>query len=201
MSGSTVNDINISMPCVDNKDLIYNVKELPETFSIQTGDMLLVETDDGTNIMDFNNFVIGLDNTTFGTTITQHSTDINTLYSEFDTLSAAVDASVAQVTSNTTKALISLSAMDEHGAQLVSGSNIQSVEVQGDVIRFNFTTNFTSAAYLVLPAAASYNGKSELVQLIESEKQTNYLDLQAVDISTKTTATSAVTLGFTLEVL
>ena len=189
------------MPCVDKKDLVYNVKELPETFSIATGDMLLVETDDGTNIMDFNNFVIGLDNTTFGTTITQHSTDINTLYSEVDTLSAAVEESVAQVTSNTTKALISLSALDEHGAQLVAGSNIQSVEVEGDVIRFNFQTNFTNAAYLVLPTAASYNGKSELVQLVESEKQTNYLDLQAVDISTKTTATSAVTLGFTIEVL
>ncbi len=85
------------MPCVDNKNLIYNIKELPETFSIAAGDMLVVETDDGTNIMDFNNFVIGLDNTTFGTTITQHSTDINTLYSEMDELSASVDASVAEI--------------------------------------------------------------------------------------------------------
>ena len=85
------------MPCVDNKNLIYNIKELPETFSIAAGDMLVVETDDGTNIMDFNNFVIGLDNTTFGTTITQHSSDLNTLYSEMDELSASVDASVAAV--------------------------------------------------------------------------------------------------------
>ena len=189
------------MPCVDNKDLIYNVKELPETFSIQTGDMLLVETDDGTNIMDFNNFVIGLDNTTFGTTITQHSTDINTLYSEIDTLSAAVETSVAQVTSNTTKALITLSAHDENGAQLVSGSNIQSVEVEGSVIRFNFITNFTNASYLVLPTAATLNGEGELVQLVESDKQTNYLDLSAVDLSTAVAAKSATTLGFTLEVL
>ena len=80
--------INISMPCVDNKDLIYNIKELPETFSIAAGDMLVIETDEGTNIMDFNNFVIGLDNTTFGTTITQHSTDIASLSSEIDSLSA-----------------------------------------------------------------------------------------------------------------
>ena len=79
------------MPCVDNKNLIYNIKELPETFSVAAGDMLIIETDDGTNIMDFNNFVIGLDNTTFGTTITQHSTDISTLYSDIDELSASVD--------------------------------------------------------------------------------------------------------------
>ncbi len=101
MLGSTVIDINISMPCVDNKNLIYNIKELPETFSIAAGDMLVVETDDGTNIMDFNNFVIGLDNTTFGTTITQHSSDLNTLYSEMDELSASVDASVAAISAAT----------------------------------------------------------------------------------------------------
>ena len=189
------------MPCVDNKNLIYNIKELPETFSVAAGDMLIIETDDGTNIMDFNNFVIGLDNTTFGTTITQHSTDISTLYTDIDELSAAVEASVAQVTSNTTKALITLSAHDEHGAKLVSSSNIQSVEVEGSVIRFNFTTNFANAAYLVIPSAATLNGEGELVQFVESEKQTNYLDLSAVDLSTAVAAKSATTLGFTLEVL
>ena len=88
------------MPCVDNKNLIYNIKELPETFSIAAGDMLVVETDDGTNIMDYSNFVIGLDNTTFGTTITQHSSDLNTLYSEFDTLSTEVETQVAEISSN-----------------------------------------------------------------------------------------------------
>ena len=88
------------MPCVDKKDLIYNIKELPETFSIAAGDMLVVETDDGTNIMDFNNFVIGLDNTTFGTTITQHSSDLNNLYSEFETLSTEVETQVAEISSN-----------------------------------------------------------------------------------------------------
>ena len=85
------------MPCVDNKNLIYNIKELPETFAIAAGDMLVVETDDGTNIMDFNNFVIGLDNTTFGTTITQNSAALNDVYSDLETLSAEVEASVDTV--------------------------------------------------------------------------------------------------------
>ena len=87
------------MPCVDNKNLIYNIKELPETFSIQTGDMLIVETDEGTNIMDYNNFVVGLDNTTFGTTITQHSTDIVTLSADVKALSGAIDDSIATLSS------------------------------------------------------------------------------------------------------
>src|SRR5210317_1879902 len=106
------------MPCVDNKDLIYNVKELPETFSVTVGDLLLIETDEGTNIMDFANFVIGLDNTTFGTTITQHSTDIAALSSDFDSLSSQVDTDMAELSAtivgNTTKALITLSGDDTY---------------------------------------------------------------------------------------
>lgn len=85
------------MPCVDNKNLIYNIKELPETFSIAAGDLLVVETDEGTNILDFNNFIIGLDNTTFGTTITQHSSDLGNLFDEIDTLSAEVIENVSLV--------------------------------------------------------------------------------------------------------
>jgi len=85
------------MPCVDKKDLIYNIKELPETFSIASGDLLVVETEEGTNILDYNNFIIGLDNTTFGTTVTQNSTDLNTLFTEVESLSTAIDSSVAEL--------------------------------------------------------------------------------------------------------
>ncbi len=61
--------------------------------------------------------------------------------------------------------------------------------------------NFTNASYLVIPSAATLNGEGELVQFVESEKQTNYLDLSAVDMSTAVAAKSAATIGFTLEVL
>ena len=127
------------MPCVDNKDLIYNVKELPETFSVTVGDLLLIETDEGTNIMDFANFVIGLDNTTFGTTITQHSTDIAALSSDVETLSSKVDDDIATLSAasigNTTKALITLSAQDTYGPRLLVGTNITSVEFENNKIR------------------------------------------------------------------
>ena len=195
--------INIDMPCVDNKDLIYNVKELPETFAVAAGDLLLIETDDGTNIMDFANFVIGLDNTTFGTTITQHSTDIDTLSSDVTTLSSKVDEDIATLSAaaigNTTKALITLSAQDENGPILINGTNITSVEFESNKIRFNFTNNFTNAAYLVLPAAGVINDINEVVQFVESEKQTNYLDLSAVNITDGSLALSASTLGFQIQ--
>ena len=191
------------MPCVDNKDLIYNVKELPETFAVAAGDLLLIETDDGTNIMDFANFVIGLDNTTFGTTITQHSTDIAALSSDVATLSSKIDTDIitlsAAVIGNTTKALITLSAQDVNGPRLINSTNITSVEFENNKIRFNFTNNFTNAAYLVLPAASTINGSNEVVQFVESEKQTNYLDLSAVNIIDGSLALSASTLGFQIQ--
>ena len=191
------------MPCVDNKDLIYNVKELPETFAVAAGDLLLIETDDGTNIMDFANFVIGLDNTTFGTTITQHSTDIAALSSDVATLSSKIDTDIitlsAAVIGNTTKALITLSAQDVNGPRLINSTNITSVEFENNKIRFNFTNNFTNAAYLILPAASTINGSNEVVQFVESEKQTNYIDLSAVNIKDGSLATSASTLGFQIQ--
>ena len=195
--------INIYMPCVDNKNLIYNIKELPETFAVAGGDLLLIETDDGTNIMDFANFIIGLDNTTFGTTITQHSTDIAALSSDVATLSSKIDTDIitlsAAVIGNTTKALITLSAQDVNGPQLINSTNITSVEFENNKIRFNFTNNLTNTQYLVLPAAGVINGLNEVVQFVESERQTNYLDLSAVNIIDGSLALSASTLGFQIQ--
>ena len=147
------------MPCVDNKNLIYNIKELPETFSVADGDLLLIETEEGTNIMDFANFIIGLDNTTFGTTITQHSTDIDTLSSNFVSLSNQVDTDMSElsatVVGNTTKALVKLSGVDAFSAVTVASTHIASFEfiVASHRLRFNFTNNFSNTNYIILPSA------------------------------------------------
>ncbi len=177
------------MPCVDNKSLIYNIKELPETFSVADGDLLLIETEEGTNIMDFSNFIIGLDNTTFGTTITQHSTDIDTLSSNFNSLSSQVDTDVAELSAtivgNTTKALVTLSGDDAFSAVTVASTNIASVEyiVASHVVRFNFDNNFSNTNYLILPSAPILETASQkFVQFVESDKATNYVDLSAINI-------------------
>lgn len=177
------------MPCVDNKNLIYNIKELPETFSVADGDLLLIETDEGTNIMDFANFIIGLDNTTFGTTITQHTTDISTLSSDFDSLSSQVDTDMtelsATIVGNTTKALVTLSGDDAFSAVTVASNNIASVEyvVASHVVRFNFDNNFSNTNYIILPSAPVLETASQkFVQFVESDKATNYVDLSAINI-------------------
>lgn len=69
----------MASPC-DNR-LTVNIKKLPIINDIKKGDFLIVETTDGTNIMDFRNFLITLDNTTFGSTFLEYSTRINTISS------------------------------------------------------------------------------------------------------------------------
>ena len=189
------------MPCVDNKSLIYNIKELPETFSVANGDLLLIETEEGTNIMDFANFVIGLDNTTFGTTITQHSTDILALSSDFTSLSQQVNTDMATIVGSTTKAFVTLSAQDLYGPRLLKGTNITSVEyiVATHVVRSNFDTNLSNTNYLILPTAATVNSTNELVQFTEADKNTNYVDLSAVNILDGGLAANAGTLGFQIQ--
>jgi len=65
-----------------------SIKQLPQVTEINNGNLILVQSANATNTLDFKNFVIGLDNTTFGTTITQHSTDILAVSADIQALSS-----------------------------------------------------------------------------------------------------------------
>ena len=60
-----------------------SIKQLPIIDEINTGDLMLVQTPNATSILDFDNFVIGIENTSFGPTISGHTTKINELSSVF----------------------------------------------------------------------------------------------------------------------
>lgn len=70
------------MACSTGNTIYYNIRELPEIFAIENGNLILVETETGTNILDYENFIIDLDHTTFGETITQNTTNISELSSK-----------------------------------------------------------------------------------------------------------------------
>lgn len=78
------------MPVITN----VNIKELPVLEEITDGNLLLVETDKGTQVIDFANFVIGPDNASFYNEIVSLSGDIittnNNLQATTRNLSAAV---------------------------------------------------------------------------------------------------------------
>ena len=64
------------MACTDGKNTYLNIKELPVINDIVPGDFMIIETPSATSILDFQNFLITLDNTTFGGVIAQNTTDI-----------------------------------------------------------------------------------------------------------------------------
>jgi hypothetical protein len=83
------------MSCGPTTSTYLNIKDLPELTNVITGDFLIVETPAATSILDFKNFIITLDNTTFGSVISGQSSDIQTLSStvstNYNTLSSSID--------------------------------------------------------------------------------------------------------------
>jgi len=61
-----------------------SIKQLPLINEINTGDLILVQTPNATSTLDFNNFVVGLDNTSFAPTISSHGTRITALSTVLD---------------------------------------------------------------------------------------------------------------------
>jgi hypothetical protein len=191
------------MPCVNRDEIIYNVKELPEVFSLTAGDLLLIETENGTNILDFENFIIGVDNTTLGSTLSTNTTNIAALSSSFDTLSSTLNTSIetlsSSVITSNTKSLFTLSAWDEHGVRIHQSNNIASAEVDGGIIRFNFISNFKTNDYLVLPSASIVNADNEIAMIILADKSTNFVELSVIEPSTDQRVSAAANIGFKLE--
>ncbi len=53
-----------------------SINQLPETNQVVNGDFIILQTPNATNRLNFSNFVVGLENTTFGSTIELHTTQI-----------------------------------------------------------------------------------------------------------------------------
>ena len=53
-----------------------SISQLPETNQVVNGDFIILQTPNATNRLNFSNFVVGLENTTFGSTIELHTTQI-----------------------------------------------------------------------------------------------------------------------------
>lgn len=67
-----------------------SIKQLSQITEINNDDLLLVQTPNATNTLLFSNFVVGLNNTTFGSTITKNSTDIVSLSSNVPAYSQSI---------------------------------------------------------------------------------------------------------------
>jgi hypothetical protein len=169
------------MACTDGKNTYLNIKELPEISDIISGDFLIVETPNATSILDFANFLITLDNTTFGDVITTNTTNILTLSSQVISLSSVVD----------TYAVFSLSGYNSTGPKLIKGSNISSLVFQStSAVRVNFTRSFQDNLYGFTTDSflSSFAGPSSLADLT-----TGYIDIFIKDKNYNLTTTDRAT--------
>lgn len=67
-----------------------NIRDLGEVDQINNGDLLIVETPNGTNTLDFNNFVVGPDNVSFYSSFQSLCTGVLALSTTVDKLSAGI---------------------------------------------------------------------------------------------------------------
>lgn len=69
-----------------------SIKDLPQLQQINNGDYLIVESSDGTYILDYENFILGPENTSITTAVDQLATDIANV-------SAATDVQISSLSS------------------------------------------------------------------------------------------------------
>jgi hypothetical protein len=66
------------MATCSNTSTYTNILDLPRISNISNGDLMIVQSDDLTTTIDFEDFLIPLENTTFAGTISSHSAQIDT---------------------------------------------------------------------------------------------------------------------------
>ena len=89
---------------------VVNIKSLPRVEEVVNGNLLLVENEQGTNTIDFENFVVGPNNVSFYSQITNLSSKIISLSSSatslvetnVDSLSSSIDTQISGVYTNIT---------------------------------------------------------------------------------------------------
>jgi len=146
------------MACTTGTNTYLNIKELPVINDIVNGDFLIVETPNATSILDYQNFLITLDNTTFADVIYTNTSDIVALSSQVQTmalesdvvaLSSTVLALSAQSQINNTFAVFSLSGYNNNGVVLHSSRNIRSATFYAPTssVYFTFNQQFVDNTY------------------------------------------------------
>ena len=77
-----------------------NVNDLPVIEEIKSGDFILIESTDGTGIIDYKNFVIGTDNITFASSISSNNTNNQLVSADLLALSAKFTSLLSLVAAN-----------------------------------------------------------------------------------------------------
>jgi hypothetical protein len=164
-------------------ELYVNIKSLPSIETISAGDLLLVETEAGTSILDFSNFIIDLNNTTFASVISSNVVNISQLQTDVKALQT-VTASQTTSASNTYigKVTITISSGNESATgslkpkpptsvklavtdfmicpansnATLSGAYVESYDIVNNVVKISSKSTVSSSCVFNLMAIKNY---------------------------------------------
>ena len=113
-----------------------SINQLPETNQVVNGDFIILQTPNATNRLNFSNFVVGLENTTFGNTIELHTTEIQALSAEIENIPGEQNLAPlsAAINTNTTN-IEALSTETTMSVLSVVSLSADELYVSGDVFR------------------------------------------------------------------
>lgn len=67
-----------------------SINQLPTITNIEAGNFVIVQTENATNKLDFKDFVVGLENTTFANTLSTATTNVDVLSTAFPSMSQGI---------------------------------------------------------------------------------------------------------------
>lgn len=121
-------------------DNIYvNIKELPQLDQVQPGDLLIVETDTGTNVIDFSNFILPPENTTFYGELENITSELIGLSGDITTATLGFLLTASELTTSLTNTISNVT------TQIQNFSATYFDNLVTGAITFNGTSTETSA--------------------------------------------------------
>jgi hypothetical protein len=167
-----------------------NILNLPQVNNIENGDFLIVETTGGTSIIDFADFLIGPENTTFFSVVSTNSANIISLSSQVVSLSTTLNTTLSTTINSLSSQLLRANTFCTFNVTPTTSNNLKSSNISNisfntatSAVTLNFVTNFKDTNYCVSLNTYS-TGNSRLVVM---DLQTNYITVCAVDALNKPT--------------
>jgi hypothetical protein len=131
------------MAKISNDNVFVNIKELPQVGGIESGDLLVVETEDGTNIIDFDDIIIDTYQTTFYSVLTANDLALDNSIVEIEQDLADLTVTVDQLGGSTFNAL---SAQINSNTASITALNVRTTASEGDITNLNTRVTTISAA-------------------------------------------------------
>lgn len=120
-----------------------NIGKITPVDEIKPGYLIIVQTPDGTRVIDYTNFVIGQDNITFAPLLSAFDTDINTLSTNVATQNTINVAKFDSVSAETLSLFSAVSA-----EQATQADSLTALEAEVDTLSDQVTQNTSDIATL-----------------------------------------------------